>query len=200
MQKCGCYSVCPVSCCFSKTMGFRSQLTQMMIKAIMAVFLFSTCSIQSINASPSTTHNTSIEEHGEDYIVQGLNLKKLEDKLNSKRTSYVQRYPLATYPWMAIIKQAKKLVIWTHPDSSKLRWPMSAPFSQLVPKYVVFPSSCSAVLILPKVLLTSDHCFWSQRVPVWQYWQQGPRKHGMWKLYKDAQVLPPNDFLVSYSY
>ena len=73
----------------------------MMIKATMAVFLFTTFSIQSTNASPNTTYN---EEHGDDYIVQGLNLKKLEDKLYPKiiseklRGSYVQKYPLTTYP------------------------------------------------------------------------------------------------------
>ena len=63
--------------------------------------------------------------------------------------------------------------------------------------YLVVEARCSGVLILPKVVLTADHCLWERRLPLPQYWQHGPRRDGRWRLYNAAGVQTTNDVLVS---
>ena len=109
------------------------------------------------------------EEFGEDYIIRGQNIKHLEDKMGAGFRTWLkgqQKY-LTSFPWVAVIKKMPKCVIWTYKGQSSSQaaaWPSEAELHDLKAQYVLRKGACSGVLILPKVLLTSDHCFWVTRI------------------------------------
>ena len=56
------------------------------------------------------------EAFGEDYIVRGQNLKKLEDRMGAGFRSWLegqQKY-ITSFPKVAVIKKMQKCVLWTY--------------------------------------------------------------------------------------
>ena len=104
------------------------------------------------------TRSSGFEEHGEDYIVQGFNLKEREEKLHGWRRRLTSpRGPrrLQSYPWVVTLSIFPKSAIYKYKPAGK--WPKEARYGDLEEKFIVEPGTCSGVMILPKVVLTNAH-------------------------------------------
>ena len=126
---------------------------------------------------------------GDDYIVQGFNLQEREEKLLGWRrrlTSPGGPKRLKSYPWVATLAVFPKLVIYKYKPAGI--WPKEAFYGDLEEKFVLEYGTCSGVLILPKVVLTNDHCFWMERIQENQYWRH-PGKPNKWKLYRKGSPV-----------
>ena len=162
-------------------------------QTLLAIALLAWTAAASTNTSLEHQH-LAHSDKGEDYIVRGQNLKKLEDKLGGVRNFLRgRRKPLKSYPWVATLLLAQIQLIYEHTAGFTAghtnNWPDKADKQDLIEKFKLTRGQCSGVLILPKVLLTADHCFWGKRMKLAQYWKSpDATKPNEYRLYKSADV------------
>ena len=90
--------------------------------ALLATSILAGRGIDSANTTLEHQHQHPAHLYqGEDYIVRGLNLKKLENKLGGFRNFLKgRRKPLKSYPWVATLLLAQKQLVYEHMMKGKL--------------------------------------------------------------------------------
>ena len=186
-----------ILCQLDTVMAQHHVIIQLLVLFTLNIML-STRNFTSRNKDLAFKYSEALYSHqeafGEDYIVRGQNVKKLEDRMGAgfRRWLEGQQKYITSFPWVAVIKKMQKCVIWTYKGQSSSQaasWPPESDFHDLEAQYVFRKSACSGVLILPKVLLTSDHCFWVTRIDTPQYWKHPDiSKYGKYRLYKGDEV------------
>ena len=82
--------------------------------ALLATSILAGRGTDSANTTLEHQHPAHLYQ-GEDYIVRGLNLKKLENKLGGFRNFLKgRRKPLQSYPWVATLLLAQKQLVYEH--------------------------------------------------------------------------------------
>ena len=180
MHSVSCYHHCQTMC------SWDGHTTAVMAPPFFVVTVLTSALIIHSEAASNLEH-AAMANVGDDYIVQGENLKTYED---SRGAWFGGQKPLATYPWFVTLRKNLEQVIYTYKGQSSdqaSNWPDLADRSDLTDKYIVYEHFCSGVLILPRVVLTADHCFWMKRENTPQYWPRSSNP-GKWRLYKSSET------------
>ena len=113
--------------------------TVVMVPPVFVVTVLTSALISHSKAASNLEH-AAMANVGDDYIVQGDNLKTYEDKLGTLGNWFRGKKPLATYPWFVTLRKNLEQVIYTYKGQSSdqaSNWPDLADPSDLTDKYLV---------------------------------------------------------------